>query len=109
MAVLVGGMAGAGLLSAQVPQREAYPAPAYPRFLVNPTKDQLLQAARIAVRQPYGRTPLGKLQKGDTVPPGSGNGTSRHSKPLDAPGKYSWLCGFTSSGCGRADPASMLV
>src|SRR5262249_32843493 len=35
--------------------------------LVKPTKEHLLEAARIAVRQVYGRAPLGKLQRGQTV------------------------------------------
>ncbi|MQA92641.1 MAG: hypothetical protein GEU90_20870, partial [Gemmatimonas sp.] len=63
----MGGLAGLGLVSAQAPAGDGYPKPAYPRYLVKPTKDQLLEAARIAVRQVYGRAPLGKLQRGQTV------------------------------------------
>jgi hypothetical protein len=44
-----------------------YPAPRYPQFLVNPSKDQLMAAARIAVRQTEGYSPLGRAQKGETV------------------------------------------
>ncbi|MBI4442085.1 MAG: hypothetical protein HY649_01775 [Acidobacteria bacterium] len=44
-----------------------YPAPRYPRYLVNPSSDLLLQAARFAVRQPVGRSPLGKAQPGQTA------------------------------------------
>jgi hypothetical protein len=51
-------------LSAQVGE---YPAPRYPRYLVKPSAERLLQAARIAVRQPYGMSPLGKMQSGQKV------------------------------------------
>ncbi|MBI4442084.1 MAG: hypothetical protein HY649_01770 [Acidobacteria bacterium] len=44
-----------------------YPQPRYPRYLVKPNPDQLLAAARFAVRQPVGRAPLGKVQSGQTV------------------------------------------
>ena len=54
------------------PQEEAmtgaaYPQPRYPRYLVNPDMDNLLSAARVAVRQPTGRAPLGKVQSGQDV------------------------------------------
>ena len=44
-----------------------YPQPRYPRYLVNPDIDDLLSAARVAVRQPTGRSPLGKAQSGQNV------------------------------------------
>ena len=44
-----------------------YPQPRYPRYLVNPDMDELLSAARFAVRQPTGRAPLGKMQSGQKV------------------------------------------
>ncbi|MBI4443894.1 MAG: hypothetical protein HY649_11035 [Acidobacteria bacterium] len=44
-----------------------YPQPRYPRYLVNPNTDDLMKAARFAVRQPVGRSPLGKMQSGQTV------------------------------------------
>ncbi|MBI4443895.1 MAG: hypothetical protein HY649_11040 [Acidobacteria bacterium] len=44
-----------------------YPQPRYPRYLVNPNTDELLNAARIAVRQPTGRCPLGMIQPGQKV------------------------------------------
>ncbi len=45
----------------------SYPQPRYPRYLVKPNMDELLKAARFAVRQPVGRSPLGKVQSGQTV------------------------------------------
>ncbi len=54
-------------LVAQAPPRATYPRPAFPRYLVKPDPNQLLQAAQIAVRQVYGRAPLGKVQSGQTV------------------------------------------
>ena len=44
-----------------------YPQPRFPRYLVNPNPDEMLNAARFAVRQPTGRSPLGRMQSGDTV------------------------------------------
>ena len=44
-----------------------YPQPRYPRYLVNPSAEKLLDAGRFAVRQPVGRAPLGKMQSGQTV------------------------------------------
>ncbi len=44
-----------------------YPLPRYPRYLVEPQPDALLEAARVAVRQPTGRSPLGKMESGKTV------------------------------------------
>ncbi len=44
-----------------------YPQPRYPRYLVNPGMDELLNAARFAVRQPTGRAPLGKMQSGQNI------------------------------------------
>ncbi len=66
MAVLLG-VGFSRPLTAQAPSREQYPKPAYPSHLVNLSQEQLLEAARIAVRQVYGRAPLGKLQRGQTV------------------------------------------
>jgi hypothetical protein len=43
------------------------PAPRYPRYLVKATVDELMPAARLAVRQAYGKSPLGKMQSGQTV------------------------------------------
>ncbi len=45
----------------------SYPPPRYPRYLVNFTDEDLLKAARFAVRQPTGRCPLGKVQAGQDV------------------------------------------
>ncbi len=47
-------------------ERVTYPAPRYPHYLVASGGD-LMEAARTAVRQPYGRSPLGKMQSGQTV------------------------------------------
>ncbi len=44
-----------------------YPPPRYPRYLVKPNMEKLLEAARFAVRQPTGRSPLGKAQSGQTI------------------------------------------
>ena len=44
-----------------------YPQPGYPRYLVNPNMDELLSAARFAVRQTAGMAPLGNVQSGQTV------------------------------------------
>ena len=44
-----------------------YPLPRYPRYLVETQPEDLLEAARIAVRQPVGRSPLGKMSSGQTV------------------------------------------
>ncbi|OFV96187.1 MAG: hypothetical protein A3F68_04995 [Acidobacteria bacterium RIFCSPLOWO2_12_FULL_54_10] len=67
-AVLLTSLLASGVsLMAQTQAREQYPRPAYPRYLVKPSKDRMLQAARIAVRQVYGRSPLGKIQSGQTV------------------------------------------
>ena len=52
----------------QEPRTELnYPAPRYPRYLVNLDMDNLLKAARFAVRQPVGRSPLGKMESGQEV------------------------------------------
>ncbi len=40
------------------------PAPVYPRYLLKTSANELMAAARLAVRQPYGRSPLGKMQSG---------------------------------------------
>jgi hypothetical protein len=48
-------------------QTFAYPAPRYLQTLVHPSPDELLNAARIVVRQPYGMPALGKAQRGWTV------------------------------------------
>ncbi|MDA2934231.1 hypothetical protein MYX82_07795 [Acidobacteria bacterium AH-259-D05] len=45
----------------------AYPLPRYPRYLVETQPEDLLEAARVAVRQPTGRSPLGKMESGQTV------------------------------------------
>ena len=42
----------------------SYPAPRYPRYLAQPKMEDLLAGARFAVRQPTGRSPLGKVQSG---------------------------------------------
>src|ERR671915_576857 len=44
-----------------------YPQPRFPSFLVNPSDEQLLGAARAAVRQTSGRSPLGNIRSGETV------------------------------------------
>jgi len=44
-----------------------YPPPRFPRYLVNPDMANLLKAARVAVRQPVGRCPLGRAKPGDDV------------------------------------------
>ncbi|MBI4456651.1 MAG: hypothetical protein HY644_12225 [Acidobacteria bacterium] len=48
-------------------RQEEYPKPRFPKYLVNPSKEALLEAARIAVRQTGGMSPLGKMQSGQTV------------------------------------------
>lgn len=55
------------VVEAQGTRQGQYPKPVYPRYLVKPSKQKLLEAARIAVRQVYGRAPFGKLQRGQTV------------------------------------------
>jgi hypothetical protein len=44
-----------------------YPAPRFLVSLLNPTQDDLVRAARIAVRQTHGMSPLGKIETGQTV------------------------------------------
>jgi hypothetical protein len=52
----------------EAPKAElAYPAPRFPRYLVHPNDGELLRAARVAVRQSVGRSPLGKMQSGQAV------------------------------------------
>lgn len=51
----------------QEPQAFEYPTPRYPKYLVKFEPERLLRAARIAVRQQGGMTPLGKVQKGELV------------------------------------------
>ncbi len=43
------------------------PGPVYPRYLLKASADELIDAARLAVRQVYGRSPLGKVQSGQRV------------------------------------------
>lgn len=45
----------------------AYPAPRFPRYLAHPGKEGLMKAARFAVRQSMGMSPLGKIESGKTV------------------------------------------
>jgi hypothetical protein len=40
------------------------PGPRYPKYLVTVTVDKLMPAARLAVRQAYGKSPLGTMQSG---------------------------------------------
>ncbi|MDA2934228.1 hypothetical protein MYX82_07780 [Acidobacteria bacterium AH-259-D05] len=44
-----------------------YPLPRYPSYLVETQPEDLLEAARVAVRQPTGRCPLGMMESGQTV------------------------------------------
>ena len=44
-----------------------YPQPRFPRYLAKPDKASMLAAARFAVRQPVGRSPLGLVESGQTV------------------------------------------
>ena len=44
-----------------------YPQPRYPRYLTNPSAEQLLKAARYAVRQTAGGAPMGRMQSGQTA------------------------------------------
>jgi hypothetical protein len=44
-----------------------YPAPRFLSSMLDPTPDQLLAGARMAVRQTHGMSPLGKIEKGQTV------------------------------------------
>ena len=44
-----------------------YPAPRFPQWLVKPSDADLLSAARVAVRQTFGRSPLGNVKRGETV------------------------------------------
>jgi hypothetical protein len=46
---------------------EEYPAPRYPRYMLENRVEGLMTAARVAVRQAYGRCPLGKMQSGQRV------------------------------------------
>lgn len=46
---------------------EEYPEPRFPRYLLKTNVEDLLSAARIAVRQTSGRAPLGKMQSGQKV------------------------------------------
>ncbi|MBI4442398.1 MAG: hypothetical protein HY649_03360, partial [Acidobacteria bacterium] len=48
-------------------QAFAYPSPRYPRYLANPSAEELMRGARFAVRQPVGRAPLGRMESGRTV------------------------------------------
>ena len=54
-------------LQEQAGTKVDYPQPGYPRYLVNPNMDELLSAARFAVRQTAGMAPLGNVQSGQTV------------------------------------------
>ncbi len=63
VALLLAGTA----MAAQKASEESYPAPRYPRCIVSPTHEQMLAAARLAVRQTYGFCPLGKINPGQTV------------------------------------------
>ncbi len=66
-AALLPALAGCSRGPAPV-EGETYPAPRYPHYLVKAgAAGDLLDAARVAVRQPYGRSPLGKMQSGQTV------------------------------------------
>jgi hypothetical protein len=67
MALSVGIFAPARLLAAPAAAAESYPAPRYPTFISNPTKEQMLAVARYTVRQTYGFCPLGKVTQGETV------------------------------------------
>lgn len=46
---------------------EEYPKPRYPKYMLKASAEELLPAARIAARQTSGRTPLGKIQSGQTI------------------------------------------
>lgn len=46
---------------------EGYPTPRYPRWIADPSDEQMLGAARDAVRQTYGFSALGKIKDGETV------------------------------------------
>src|SRR5687767_1689240 len=46
---------------------EEYPVPRYPRYMLENRVENLMTAARVAVRQAYGRCPLGKMQSGQRV------------------------------------------
>ena len=59
-------VAGACSRAADKPA-ETLPGPVYPQYLLKTNADELMDAARIAVRQPYGRSALGKMQSGQTV------------------------------------------
>jgi hypothetical protein len=50
-----------------VRQTMDYPAPRFPRYVVQPNPKDLLEAARFAVRQTSGNSPLGKIEKGQDV------------------------------------------
>jgi hypothetical protein len=61
-------VAASAVLSAQQGiSADAYAEPRYPAFLINPSKEQLIDAARVAVRQSAGRSALAKAPKGTPV------------------------------------------
>jgi hypothetical protein len=62
---LIGGVAQVGAQSTG--GMEGYDAPRYPRFVINPTKEELMAQARVAVRQTAGRAPLGNMKSGETA------------------------------------------
>lgn len=50
-----------------VSETASYPAPRFPAWLVSASDEELLAAARSAVRQTSGRSPLGNIAPGETV------------------------------------------
>ncbi len=48
-------------------EAQGFPSPRFPKFVVAPTKPQLIAAARAAVRQTQGRAPLGTIPRGQTI------------------------------------------
>lgn len=60
-------LATVGCSASKQTQQEVYPSPRYPRYLVDTSQGNLLDAARLAVRQTSGRCPLGSMQSGQTA------------------------------------------
>lgn len=48
-------------------QNAEYPEPRFPKFVLDPSSDELMEAAREAVRQTEGMSPLGRAERGQTV------------------------------------------
>lgn len=61
------GMLALSAIAAMVMNHKDYPSPAYPLYMAEPNEEGLVHAARVAVRQTSGRSPLGIAEPGTTL------------------------------------------